>query len=82
MLLNYIDAAMRRAHYEIIEDSEPFYGEVPECPGVWAKADSLEECRDRLTEALEDWLLFSIARGLPVPRIGEAETCETELVTA
>ena len=29
MLLQYIQAALDRAHYEIIEDDEPFYGEVP-----------------------------------------------------
>ncbi|MBC7261983.1 MAG: type II toxin-antitoxin system HicB family antitoxin, partial [Chloroflexi bacterium] len=36
MLLQYIQAALENAHYEIIEDEEPFYGEVPVLPGVWA----------------------------------------------
>jgi predicted RNase H-like HicB family nuclease len=70
MLRSYIDAAMRRARYEIIKDAEPYYGEIAVCPGVWAKADNLEECRERLESALEDWVFFSIARGLPLPKIG------------
>jgi predicted RNase H-like HicB family nuclease len=36
MLLRYIQTALDRAHYEIIEDEEPYYGEVPELEGLWA----------------------------------------------
>lgn len=71
MLLNYIQAALDRAHYELIEDEEPFYGEVPELEGVWATGQTLENCRNRLAEAIEDWLLFSIAKGLPIPALDE-----------
>jgi predicted RNase H-like HicB family nuclease len=67
MLLRYIQVALDRAHYEIIEDEEPFYAEVPGLEGVWATGQSLEECRRNLTQAIEDWLLFSIAKGLPIP---------------
>jgi hypothetical protein len=30
MFAEYIQAAMEKATYEIIDDPEPFYGEVPE----------------------------------------------------
>ena len=41
MLTEYIDAALGRAHYELIEDGErPYCGEVPELPGVWACLDN------------------------------------------
>ena len=66
MLTEYIQEALNRAHYEIIADEEPFYGEVPELQGVWATGITLEECRARLAEVIEDWLLLSIAKGLPV----------------
>jgi predicted RNase H-like HicB family nuclease len=72
MSLDYIQAALARARYEIIRDEEPFYGEVPQFPGVWATGVALEECRGKLVVAIEDWLLFSIAKGLPVPPVGEA----------
>ncbi len=72
MLLQYIQAALDRAHYEMIEDEEPFYGEIPPLQGVWATGKTLEECRRNLADAVEDWLLFSVARGLPIPTLGEA----------
>ncbi len=65
--LHYIQAALDQAHYELIEDEEPFYGEVPELAGVWATGITLEACRNNLAEAIEDWLLFSVAKGLPIP---------------
>jgi len=71
MLLQYIQVALERAHYEIIEDAEPFYGEVPALAGIWATGQTLEECRRNLAEAIEDWVLFSIAKGLPIPALGE-----------
>ena len=71
MLLQYIQVALERAHCEIIEDVEPFYGEVPALAGIWATGKTLEECRRNLAEAIEDWVLFSIAKGLPIPALGE-----------
>jgi len=72
MLMRYIQAALECAHYEIIEDEEPFYGESPPLAGVWATGKSLEACRRNLVEAIEDWVLFSIAQGLPLPALGQA----------
>ncbi len=72
MLLRYIQAALDRAHYEMIVDEEPFYGEVPALEGVWATGRTLEECRANLAEAIEDWLLFSIAQGFPIPSLAGA----------
>ncbi len=66
MLLRYIQAALEQAHYELIKDEEPFYGEVAALPGVWATGKTLEECRRNLAEAVEDWVLVSVAKGLPI----------------
>jgi predicted RNase H-like HicB family nuclease len=44
LLTKYIQTAMRHAHYEIIGDGT-FYAEVPGFDGLWANADTLEECR-------------------------------------
>jgi predicted RNase H-like HicB family nuclease len=71
MLSQYIQAALERAHYETIEDEEPFYAEVPGLDGVWATGKSMEECRRNLQDAIEDWLFFSIAKGLPIPALGD-----------
>ncbi len=61
MLTKYIEAAMRHAEYEIIEDDNSFYGHIPELDGLWANAATLEACRDELRSALEDWLLLGLA---------------------
>ena len=70
MLTQYLQSAMRKAKYEILESGEGFYGEIPGFEGVWANAATLEECREELSDALETWVLFRISRGLKVPAIG------------
>jgi predicted RNase H-like HicB family nuclease len=66
MLTNYIQAAMRRATYELLGDGT-FYGEIPGFQGVWANAATLEACREELQSALEDWMLVRISDRLPLP---------------
>ena len=72
MITEYIEAALARATYEIIDDEEPYYGEIAGLQGVWATGKTLEECRQNLAETVEDWVLLSIAKGLPIPALGEA----------
>jgi hypothetical protein len=43
MLIQYIKAALEHAKYEIIDDEEPYYGEVPKLQGVWASGKTPEE---------------------------------------
>lgn len=60
---------MRHARYESLADDGSFYGEIPQCPGVYANAASLEECRNNLIEVLEDWILFRTYQHLDLPVI-------------
>jgi predicted RNase H-like HicB family nuclease len=69
MLTDYIRAAMRRAHYEILEDEGTFYGEIPGFDGVWASSDTIEGCREELEEVLEGWIVLSLSRNLPLPTV-------------
>lgn len=69
MITEYIDAALNRAHYELIDDPEPFYGEVRELPGVYATGETLEQCRENLREVIEGWILLSVRRDLPIPEL-------------
>ncbi len=73
MLTHYIKKAMGRANYVILNDDHSYYGEIKECPGVYANAESLEKCRDELEEVLEEWILFRIYKNLPVPSIDGIE---------
>ena len=67
MLTEYLSAAMAKAHYELLDGGEGFYGEIPGFQGVLAHGDTLEACRGELASTLEDWLMFRISRQLPVP---------------
>lgn len=67
MLREYVSAAMRGAHYEILEEDGTYYGEIPDLEGVYANAEILEACRDELEEVLEEWVLFRISRNLSIP---------------
>lgn len=67
MLSQYIQAALRKAKYEIIEDDGSFYGEIPGFQGVWANAATLEDCRNELAEVLEEWIFLNISDKTPLP---------------
>ncbi len=72
MLTDYINAAMTRAKYKIIDDGT-YFGEVPKLQGVWANAKTLETCRQELQEVLEDWLIVKLRDGDTIPRIGRVQ---------
>lgn len=69
MLTKYIDTAMRTAKYKILSDDGSYYGEIPKLQGVWANADTLEECRDELQSGLEDWIMFKLELGQTIPSL-------------
>ncbi len=69
MLTNYIQAAMRHATFEILEDDGTIYGEIPLTEGVWANAETLNACIIELREVLEDWIFVGIRFGHAFPEI-------------
>ena len=73
MLTNYINAALRHAHYEILPDDQSYYGDIPNFEGVYANAETLEACREELAEVLEEWILFRVSRSLPLPVVDGLE---------
>lgn len=52
-----VEKAMKKANYKQLKDGT-YYGEIPECPGVWANENTLEECRKVLQGVLEEWLIL------------------------
>ncbi|MDP2807574.1 MAG: type II toxin-antitoxin system HicB family antitoxin [bacterium] len=82
MIMEYIQEAFRRARYEIIDDDEPFYGEVPELKGVWAQGKTLEECRENLADVIDGWILVRLRKGLVIPNLGKRQIKELEKVAA
>lgn len=69
MIFEFIQAALKHAKYEIIDDEHPFYAEIPKLPGVWASGNSFEACRETLIEVLEGWILVKIKNGQEIPVI-------------
>lgn len=67
MLTAYIEAALRKAHYEILPDNEGYFGRIEGLQGVWANADNLEACRDELREVLEEWVILGLKMGHDLP---------------
>lgn len=72
MIVEYINAGLARATYEMLEDERnPFYGQVRGLKGVWATGRTLEECREHLAEVIEGWLIVRLRKGLTIPSIGK-----------
>lgn len=69
MLATYLDLAMELAIYEIIEEEDKYWGEIPSIQGVWSCQDTLEKCRQDLREALSDWIALRLRLGLEIPII-------------
>ena len=67
MLTAYINAAMQKAHYEILPEDEGYFGIIEGLQGVWAQAGTLEACRLELKEVLEEWIVFGIENGTSNP---------------
>ncbi|MDP8240554.1 MAG: type II toxin-antitoxin system HicB family antitoxin [Candidatus Hatepunaea meridiana] len=69
MLTDYIKAAMKRAKYEIIDDNNPYYGEIPDLSGCWANGATLEGCRDELEEVVEGWIILGLRLKHKIPML-------------
>ena len=73
MLATYLDQAMEQAVYEIIEDEDAYWGEIPGLRGVWARHRTLEGCRREVREALSDWGGLRLSLGLTIPVVAEID---------
>jgi predicted RNase H-like HicB family nuclease len=70
MLTTYTQKAMHRANYELLENGT-FYGEIAECSGVYANAETLENCRELLQEVLEGWIILGLQLQHQLPVIDD-----------
>ena len=72
MLIEYIQAALRKANYKTLEDGT-WFADIPGFQGVWANGRTVEECRDELREVLEEWLMLKIRDNDPIPVVDQLE---------
>jgi len=47
MLLEYINSAMKKAHYEILANDNMYYGEIPNYEGVYTNAENIKAGKNR-----------------------------------
>jgi predicted RNase H-like HicB family nuclease len=68
MFAEYVQAALRHARYEILEDGT-YMATVPGLQGVIAVGDTIEDCRDDLIGAIEGWVALGLRLGHAIPPI-------------
>ncbi|WP_409872622.1 type II toxin-antitoxin system HicB family antitoxin [Thermosynechococcus sp.] len=74
-----MNAALERAVYHFNGEDGLIYGEIPDLEGVKASGKTVLECREHLSELLEDWIYFHVSRGIPVPVIDGIEVPVREI---
>lgn len=76
MLTKYIQAVMRLATYQILEDGT-YYGDIEGFEGVYANHVTLFGCSELLREVLEGWLILGLRLGHEIPVIEELSLMPT-----
>jgi predicted RNase H-like HicB family nuclease len=72
VITEYINAALRKALYKVLEDGS-WFAEIPGFEGVWGNGATVEECREELKEVLEEWLILKIRDKDTIPLAGNFE---------
>ena len=68
MFAEYIQAGLRHAKYEILEEGT-YMSTVEGLQGVIAIGDTIEECRQDLIEVIEGWIALRLRMGDTIPSI-------------
>ena len=68
MFAEYIQAALRHAKYEILEDGT-YMATVADLRGIIAVGETIEDCRDDLIGAIEGWVALGLRLSHPIPPI-------------
>jgi len=76
MLIRYVQAAMRYAHYQPDTAGEHVHGTIPMLRGVQVIATNQQECREQLQNRLERWLVVRLRNRQPIPPIDEIDLDE------
>ena len=68
MLIEYTQKALEKAEYKMLENGT-WFAEIPGFNGVWANADTVEQCRKELLEVLEEWLILKLIDNDSIPEV-------------
>jgi len=50
---------------------------IKEVEGVWATGKILEQCRENFKDVIEGWILLSLKKGLPIPKLEKSKWNES-----
>lgn len=78
MLTDYINAAMSKAEYQLLEDGT-YFGSLPFWQGIWSNAATLTECQNELQSVLEDWIIMALEEKTPIPVIDGLDFAKSEV---
>jgi predicted RNase H-like HicB family nuclease len=81
MLSEYIQKALEKAQYRLLDD-KTWFADIPGFEGVWANSKTVEECRHELMEVLEEWIVLKIRDRDPIPEIEGVEIKIKEVAAA
>ena len=59
MIFEYCQKAIERAEYKKLDDGT-WYAKVRGFKGVWANAETVEDCRKELISVLEEWIVLKL----------------------
>ena len=68
MIFEYCQKAIEKANYKKLEDGT-WFAEIPGFRGVWANAETVEDCRKDLITVLEEWIVLKLRDSDPVPGV-------------
>jgi predicted RNase H-like HicB family nuclease len=74
LLDDYIDAALRTARFERIENGRRVYVELRDFPGAWADGKTRDEATKTLRQVLKGWIELQLERRQPLPRLKGVQT--------
>ena len=80
LLDDYIDAALRTARYEKMDNCTRVYAELRNFPGAWADGKTRVEATTTLRQVLNGWIELQLERGQLLPRLKGVQT--PQLVSA
>ena len=78
LLEDYIDAALKNARYEKIDNGTKVYAELRGFPGAWADGKTRDEATKTLRQVLKGWIELQLERGQPLPRLRGVQTPQLE----
>jgi predicted RNase H-like HicB family nuclease len=74
LLNDYIDAALKTARFETIDEGTRVYAELPQFRGAWADGKTRDEVAKTLRQVLKGWIELQLERGQPLPRLKGVQT--------